>query len=369
MDFTFTEALRQLGPDAAFRLMNDARPPQAYLGAQFLPERPSTSWDVKSGSMTVRTIMAGLVGMDSPYPEGSAIDISTFLEQSAKLAHAVDLPERALRTLQDMLMRLQLAGGNTLQAMVEEVLNFTNALVIQPHLDAAEWMRWQALATGGIDWTFNQKNLKVDYAVPTANKLTARTGNDGYGGSASKFWTDIRQARKVLRYNVRAFVAHPDTLDMIIYNSVNSLQVVNQANNSMTVQRLVASSNGGDRPSTDARDTVTLIAYGLEGEILDTANQGKTKIVPFMPTGKIVAFGNNTGTQYTVGAGSRMPNDYELGYTHLAPTVEGSGRTGRWARVFTPENRPWALRGEGVQNALPVIEAPEKLVILTTDMV
>lgn len=368
MDFSFTDALRTLGPDAAFRLINAARPPQAYIFAQFLPERPSTSYDVKSGSMTVRTTMAGLVGMDAPYPEANAIDVSTFLEQSAKLAHAVDLPERAVRTLQDIMMRLQLAGGDVTREMVQEVLNFTNALIIQPHLDAAEWLRGQALCTGAIDWTFNKKNIKVDYGVPSANKLANRTGNNAYGGSTSQFWTDIRAARKALRWNVRALVAHPDMIDAIIYNSANSLQVVNQTNSSITIQKLVASSNGGDRPSTDARDTVTIISYGLEGEIMDTANPGKTTKVPFMPKTKIAALGNNTGTQYTVGAGSRQPVDYELGYTHVAPTVEGNGAPGRWARVFVPEDRPWALRGEGVQNTLPVLESPDKIVILSSDL-
>lgn len=368
MDFTFNDALRSLGPDAAFRLINAARPPQAYVFAQFLPERNSTSYDVKSGSMTVRTTMAGLVGMDSPYPEANAIDISTFLEQSAKLAHAIELPERALRALQDLMHRLQLTGGDTTQAMVQEVLNFTNALVVQPQLDAAEWMRGQAIATGGIDWTFNKKRVKIDYGVPSGNKLTNRTGNDAYGGTASKFWTDVRAARKLLKGNVRALVANPDMIDEIVYNSANSLQVVNQSNSSVTVQRLIASANGGDRPSTDARDTVTLISYGLEGEILDTANPGKTTKVPFMPKTKIAVLGNNQGTQYVVGAGSRPPTDYELGYTHVAPTVEGNGAAGRWARVFTPENRPWALRGESVQNTLPVIEAPDKIVILSSDL-
>lgn len=365
MDLVFTDALRQLGQDAAFRLMNAARPPQAYVFAQFLPERPVRSYDVKSGSMTIRTTMAGLVGMDSPYPEGNVIDISTFLEQSAKLAHAIDLPEKALRTMQDIFMHLQLTGGGVLQAQVEEVLNFTNALIIQPHLDAAEWMRGQAL-TGTLDWTFNKKRVLVDYAIPTANKLTNRTGNDGYGGSTSKFWTDVRAARQLLRWNVRAFIAHPLMVDAIISNSANTLAVISQSPTSVTVQKLIAGVGGGQTASTDARDSVTLISYGLEGEILDIANAGQTTKVPFMPTTKLFAVGNNTGTQYTVGAGSRPPQEFEIGFTHVAPTVEGGGAPGRWARVFTPEGRPWSLRGEGVQNTLPVLEAPEKVVVLSS---
>jgi hypothetical protein len=203
--------------------------------------------------------------------------------------------------------------------------------------------------------------------VPTGNKLTARTGNDAYGGSTSKFWTDIRAARKLLRYNVRAFVAHPDLIDAIIGNTVNSLTVTSQTPTQVTVQRYITV-NSLNVPSPDARDTVTLLSYALEGEIMDLANPGKTTNVKFMPNTKLVALGENTGSRYIVGAGSRPPVDYVLGYTHLAPTVEGNGAPGRWARVYTPEREPWSLVGDAVQNVLPVISAPEKIVIMTSDL-
>lgn len=368
MQFTFSEALRTLGSDAAFRLINAARPAASYLFNQFLPERNMTGYEVKSGSMTVRSTMAGLVGMDSPYPESGVIEQSTFLEQSAKLATSADLPERALRAMQDIVMRLQLGGGNANAALAEEVMNFTQALLVQPHLDALEYLRGMALSTGGIDWTFNQKRLLVDYGVPAANILPARTGTAGYGGTASVFWSDVQAIRKALKYNLRAIVLHPETLDMAITNAANNMQVLSQTNTMLTVRKMIAQ-NGTNTPSSDARDTVSLIPYGAEAEIFDLATPGATVKVPFMPQGKMVGIGNNAGTQYVVGAGSRTPVEYEVGYTHVAPTVEGNGQPGRWARVFTPEGRPWALTGQAVTNALPVIEAPEKIVIATTAMV
>jgi hypothetical protein len=178
------------------------------------------------------------------------------------------------------------------------------------------------------------------------------------------FWADVKAARSLLRYNVRAFIAHPNMISEIVENSANSLQVVNQSNSSVTVQRLVGSI---DRPSTDALDTVTLVSYGLESEVLDMSSPGGTTLVPFWPTKKIAAIGNDTGTQYVVGAGASAPVDYALGYYHQAPTVEAGGAAGRWGRIYTPENRPWALRGEGAANGLPVISAPEKIVLLYSD--
>jgi len=48
--------------------------------------------------------------------------------------------------------------------------------------------------------------------------------------------------------------------------------------------------------------------------------------------------------------------------------VEGNGQPGRWARVYTPQDEPWQLKGQGVTNGLPVIENPEKLAVISTEM-
>ena len=357
MLFSFLAALLTLGPDAAFRLINQARPAASYLFASILPERPMRSYEIKNGAMTVRSTMAGLVGMDSPYPPSGVVDASTFLERSAKIANQVVMSEEAIRTLQDLLMYLQLSGASTNERMVEEVLNFSNALLIQPHLDVAEWLRGQALCTGAISWTYNGLKLSVDYGIPAGNKLTHRTGNDAYSGSASKFWEDIRTQGKLLRKASRIIrIAHPDLIEDIIANSVNNVRVISEDATQISLQRMI-SQNGTNTPSSDARDAVQIIKYGLEAEVLDPTDTSKTKLVPFHVKTKLIAVGAGVNTGYVVGAGSRQPQAYELGYTHLAPTVEASGAPGRWARVYTPEQRPWQLVGEAVQNVLPVIDA------------
>jgi hypothetical protein len=181
-----------------------------------------------------------------------------------------------------------------------------------------------------------------------------------------------------LRYNVRAYILHPDTWDVILANGVNNIQVTSIDNTmgsgTATITRLVNRSAGSTTlltPSPDARETISLIRYGNEGEIFDPANPGKTIRIPFMPRGKLLAVANNTGSNaYVVGQGSTPAPEYALGYTHIAPTVEGGGMPGRWADVYTPQGEPWALEGRGVQNALPVIEANyyDKLAVASTDM-
>ena len=368
MDFSFIPALQQLGAGFAMRLINQARPAANYLLASILPETPMTSYEVKNGSMTVRSAMAGLVGMDSPYPPTGQVSLSTFMERSAKLANQATFTEEALRTLQALLMHLQLSGAASNERMVEEVLNFTNAVLIQPNLDAAEWLRGQALATGAIAWTFGPVQLAVDYGIPSGNKLTSRAGNDAYSGSSSKFWTDVKAQGRLLRGASGIIrIAHPDLIEDIVANEANNVRVVSEDAGQVTLQRMI-SQNGTNTPSSDARDAVTIIKYGLEGEIIDPADPTAVKATPFLPKTKLVAIGTGVNRGYVVGAGAREPQAYELGYTHLAPTVEGNGAPGRWARVYTPEQRPWQLTGEAVANLLPVIDARavSRIVIATS---
>jgi hypothetical protein len=105
MNFNFAVALAALGLGAAFRIANEARTPADYLFASLLPEQNRSTYTISSGQMIVRATMAGLVGMDSPYPPSGIIDLSTFLERTAKVANNTTLTEQALRELQAMLDR------------------------------------------------------------------------------------------------------------------------------------------------------------------------------------------------------------------------------------------------------------------------
>lgn len=369
MFLDFIAAIAALGTGAAVRIANAARPAGDYLFNTLLPEQNRPSYSVQSGNMTIRATMAGLVAMDSPYPPGGLVESSEFHEQTAKIANEVSLSEQALRTLQDFMLRMGLGGTGTTEALAKEALNFLDKVILQPHMDTAEWLRGQALVFGAIDWTFNRKRLQVDYLFPAGNFLTPRTGNDGYGGSTSKFWVDVRLLRKALKGNVRAIIAHPDTIDMIRYNPVNSLVTVAEGDGSITFRRTV---NNGASFSPDQGDTVTFVSYNKEGEMLNPADPENPVVMPFMERGKLLGVGNNASSGYQVGQGSVVdaPDDSNiLGYTHIAPTTEGGGRPGRWADIYTPQNMPYALNGRAVSNILPVIEAPSKVAVATTDMV
>lgn len=371
MDFDLREALAALNNrGTVFQIANQARPGSDYLFNSILPEENRFTYDISSGKMTIRATMAGLVGMDSPYPQGGAFEESAFNEETGKFAIQVRLPERALRQLQEMLFRIQGTGREATVAAIQEVaLNFTDFLLVQPQLDTMEYLRGQALQTGLIDWTFNGKRLLVDYGIPAANFLPARTGANGYAGATSAFWSDIRAIRRILK-DVRAYIMHSDTKEMILANPANNISLVAEDadRGTFTVQRFTTV-GGVPILSSDPRDRATFVTYDLEGEVYDLANPGKTKKIPFMNRGAILGIGRANARRFVIGAGSTQPMPFQLGYTHVAPTVEGRGRAGRWSDVFTPEREPWAMEGRSVTNGLPVIENEELIAVATTEMV
>lgn len=375
MIMNFAEAIAQMGPNAATRIANGVRPPANYLFNTFLPERLVPDYHVEASNMIVRTTMAGLVGMDSPYPPGGTVELSTFLENSAKIATSNTLTEGALRQIQSLLRQMMVEGAVSNEFLVNEALNFLNKVIVQAILDTDEWLRGQALIYGLINWTFNKKNLYVNYGIPAANFLTTRTdsSNDSYSDTSSAFWTDMAEAQRLLRYNVRAAVMNSATFNKIVNNTNNNLELVSQSNNAFSVRRY-KTVGGNTILDSDTRYSMTFVIYDEEAEVLDTspaASLGTTQTIKMMPDGKILFVGGNTNNNgYRVGQGStdNPRNDLELGYHHIAPTVEGGGATGRWARLYTPEGMPMQLRGEGVENSLPVITAPSKIVVATTEM-
>lgn len=379
MEFSFEAALAEIGRVGMVDIANGARPPAEYFFAQFLPERLMPVYHVENAAMVVRATMAGIVGMDSPYAGGGAMEMSSFMEETAKLGNEVALSEKAIRTIQMLLYTLRGAGTSDTNALVNEALNFYNLIIIQPHLDAMEYLRGQVLWRGRIDWVYNQKDLFVDYQIPASQFLPTRTVALGtaYHLPGSVFWQDVRLLRRRLRNNVRVIIAHSETVDAIRYNIANQMGVIAETPGStITFRRYLRNSENVSLPgqfSPESSDVVTVVMYDREGEILNPVDPSTTIKIPFMPRGKLLAIGNNTATGYIPGQGSQetRPEDGNvLGYTHIAPCVENGGRPGRWGELYIPQHKPWALHGRAVTNGLPVVNAGAefKLAVATTEM-
>src|SRR5258705_6150951 len=104
LNLNFLEPIQSLGANAAFDIANSARPSGDYALATYLPEMPKSTYEVRSGTMTIRPTMAGLAATDGPYPPGGFVDISEVLAQSAKIANTVTLPAMTLREIPDLVM-------------------------------------------------------------------------------------------------------------------------------------------------------------------------------------------------------------------------------------------------------------------------
>ena len=206
------------------------------------------------------------------------------------------------------------------------------------------------------------------YGLPAAHKFAVRTGNDAYGGSASKFWADIQASDLALGGRVDYRFVSRATYLKIISNPVNQLIVTNQDAFTATVRRI----NAQQQFTSDVRDIVSFMIIDQSGDVIRQAmiaGQAPELVqVPFFPDNVMTSVGVPQLNTWTVASGS-VPLDTPglLGYMHLAPTVEGGGLAGRWARVYTPEHRPWALRGETACNELPVVFDPKRIVIAGTE--
>jgi hypothetical protein len=376
MRFDLRAAIATLDETSVFEIANIARPAGDYLFNAILPNINMETYDIDAGSMTIRTTMAQLTGMDSNYAPGGAVEESQMAGKTGKMGITMDLPEKLLRDLQQMLMRLTAQGVDTVEAITENGMNFFNKIIVQALLDREEWLKGQALFTGELDWTSMGKRLQADYGIPAENFLTSRTGNDGYGGTTSKFWVDWFDAMDILNWRISVSVCHPTTAKVIMANAeVNQLQFtfMDPEGGVFEFARLVT--RGGNTVlSSDPRDRFRLLTYNKEGEVLDLANPGQTVKVPFCPVGKILHVGAPvTDSTFIVGEGATdeptINTPVRIGYSHVAPTTEGGGTPGRWGRLYVPENRPWAMAADGAENFLPVIQAPDRLVIATTEIV
>lgn len=377
MQFDFKSAIDQLnqnmpfGDTFAFRNSRTRLVPGEYLFNTILPQREKPNYNVTGGSMRIYPTMSQLTPMDTPPKPIGAMETSLFNENTAKWGGEMHFPEARLRELQEFATQLAAQGlsdglgigainAQTAKQVTDTLLGFAD-LLLKSQWDTFEWLRGQALTTGGIALSNSGLDLTVDYDIPSGNKLTA-SGANAYFSTTSKWWTHLRAAStKLSQFKI---MMNSNTYYSIIDNPVNNIRVVDGSGDSRSIIRFVGTN---ETNSTDQRDRVNIILYDKSGSGITP--KGTMKALPFLPDGKVVLVGMLAPDGFELLQGSTEdPNlGLELGYTHIAPTVEG-GRPGIWSRIFTPEGKPYQLLGETFANALPVIANPKKVMILTTDM-
>lgn len=384
MNLTWADVIAALSAGRQLLLIANTAPNAAeYISGRFLPRVDMPDFDVESGQMEIKTVMAGHVGLDSKLPKGSALQLSNFKGKVAKFGQALELGEEEARQLHKLLLLAQAgqAAGRSVQDFMGEAgLNLYTKGPVQACDDTAEYLALQALTKGKIDWTFNGRRLFVDYKVPAANRVSL-VGEQRLSGPKSRFWEVVSQGEKTIRGSVGILMSQ-NTLQDILDNPVHRIEVQSDTysaqRNVRTVRvrklpRMVANADGtiGYTAETtgDQATSATLIGFAREGQIIDPTEPGETIGVPMIADNTIAMIGRNDSNQLVSLTGTPVPVN-ALGYVHVAPTVEGMWRgepLGRWGRLFTPENDPYMLVAELVENSLPIIRNSARLFIIESE--
>lgn len=354
--------IESIDQDVMFELAN-AVPDGEMLWATFLPEDQRDTYRVDDSEMAVYSTMAGLTGRDSPYAPGGVVVASEFKEDIVKWSIESALGENQLIKLQELAAKVD-RGAASPNEVVETLLNFTDKVIGQSLRDGMEYARGRAIQYGELNWTFNGKTLNIDYGYPGDNQHT-RIGdaNGDWGGPSSTFWEDLELARRQLDRRIQAIVMTTNTLNRIVAQDVNKIQLTETARSRYTSRyslRRVAQVGYDNAIPEDYRSQADIITYDRNFTLFDPASADAMQHVPAMDDDRVVFLGQPTGIRFEVGS-TELP-EYAYGYTHIGPTVENAGASGRWTRLYTPQHQPWRLIGQGVMNGLPVIREPRRVV-------
>ncbi len=397
MEFTFFDIIAMLNQNLpqsdnfAFRMARNAQQPGRYLlTRQVLPRENRPDWHVTGGTMTITPTLLGDVAMDSPYPPMGNMEATAFFENTSKFAGQMFFNEKQQRELITAINGLRVAGSldglsqaqimgdfdtqmnmiratgraddNTINGRrLNQVLGIL-ASIQKSNWDTGEYLAGMALTEGALSYTFNDIEMNVSYDIPAAN-VKDYSGNDRFDQSASKFWTFIKAAYRQLSNPV--FIWNSNSYYDVAENTVNQIEGVQIAGDT---RRLVRYQENVIRQRQDDRESITTRIYDAAGAVMNPATKSIVS-KPFIKDKRLIAIGglNPDGIELTLGGMTDPDNSLRLGYTHVGPTVEGQGRPGIWARIYTPEGKPMQVLAETAVNMLPAILNPKRIMIAKWD--
>lgn len=368
----FASILRQLNPGLMYEVANASPAPAEYLfSTSVLPIVPSASFSVENARMKFHSTMAGLVGMDSLPMETGAIEGEEWAARTAKIGAMTSLNEVQQREILERAKNIALGMGNGQthqQLLTNASLGLWQKGVIQPMNDTVEWMCSRAVTTGKLKWSYNGNHLDVDYGVPKENSIEVPAAQ-WFDTAGSNFWNILNMAQLKLNRRVKAIIMDDNLLTAILNNDAHSIDIVSETVSPqgnirrVEIRRSIRDSLGNVLAfDKNVRTSVVLWSYARQGTILGA--DGKTLInLPMVDPNRITLIGQGgVGGGFSLDGTVGYDAPQRLGYYHRGPTIEGQGAIGRWTRMFTPQNYPTKIIGEGYENGLPIVEAPELLV-------
>jgi hypothetical protein len=395
MEYSFLELIAMLnsnlrgGENFAFRLARNANTPDDYLFSnRVLPRTNKPTWNITGGTLTITPTDLKPVAMDAtPAPMGNLQ--ATFLnEQISKFGGQMFFNEKQQRELltmeQEIYLNAGLNGGaspygdiNTQMNMlsttgradsatingarINRILGIINFIKLA-HWNTSESLAGEALTEGVLDENFSGLDVTVDYKVPAAN-IKTYSGTDRFDQSASKWWTFVRLAYKMFRNP--QFYGNSNAYFDIVENPVNK---VREQFLTGDVRPMSKYNENVITQKQDANERMNFNVYDKAGAVMDP--RLKTLVSkPFLKDKRVIVIGelNTSQIELELGGVTDPDNALRLGYTHVGPSIEGGGRPGIYANIYTENHKPMQLFVDTYVNMLPAILNGKKLMIAKFD--
>lgn len=365
---SFLEVLRNNG--TLMRLATDpaaqfGTPTRRYIGAELLPERPTTTNDYIEDKIRYRTIVANAGTRYSPSQKKGGAIVGSF---AVHLAHQDIASELTAQEYDLLARRLRGAGayqGDRLQsqpgmAAVAQTVNWLDTVIVRALIEVLEVYRWQAIVEKLVTLTGdNAYNDTVEY--PSYPDLDVTAGGDWTDPTYDPFEDifNLSLAMSNRGVQVGRIIAGQQAITKLLRNELVRTRV----------GRAVVSPTGQIRgtigAATLAEVNQALAADGLPPiEPYNLTYNTELGAKFFLRRDAMVLVGA-TGAieEVDLGGGQYETIENVIGYTGVG-IAAGQATPGRYIRAVAQENKPPRIEAEGWQTALPVITEPESFGVI-----
>lgn len=305
-------------------------PLREYLLSSFMPTRPE--YDINFAYNVINGAYgdsASITGWNASAPLRDKKSIEKAFGEVAKVQHGVRLDEKEL-------LAFNRPRSDQERAQVIDYVYTTTDDLSQGVDDIEEYMRAQAIYTGGLKYEDEENDIyiDVDFGVPNENRLTSTTA---WENADAKPLEDIQAAVKQYQKNNQR--RKPSVMHMT--SATEALLLTNEQ-----IRTQVYGTNNGGRLLTKNDISNVLSSLGLPPyQINDDVIVVNGEEVQLLEDGKVVLLGS------------------DLGETVIGPTVENNYVPGKFVTPLIENNPPSqsVIVGEAV---FPALKRPKSIVIV-----
>lgn len=273
---------------------------------------------------------ASITGWNASAPLRDKKEIEKAFAEVAKVQHGVRLDEKEL-------LAFNRPRSDQERAQVIEYVYTTTDELSQGVDDIEEYMRAQAIYTGGLkyDDDENDIHIDVDFDIPEENKINVTTD---WSDSSSTPLADIQAA-------VKQYQANNQRRKPVMMHITSATEALLLQSEQIRVQ-VYGNSNGGRLlTKSDIQNSLTALGlppYQVNDDVIVVNNEEKQ----LLEDNKVVLLGS------------------ELGKTFVGPTVENSYNPGKFVVPHISNNPPsqTVIVGEAV---FPALQRPQSIVIMS----